>query len=94
MSGGKFDYIQYRIFQVADELDQYIRNCISCVPDENDYSPGYSPEVIDRFKQCERTLRVAATMLHRVDWLASGDDSEESFHERWYEELNKLTQET
>jgi hypothetical protein len=28
-------------------------------------------------------------MAQRVDWLISGDDGEESFHQRWKEELGE-----
>lgn len=92
MSGGHFDYIQYRIEQVADQVEAYIRRCEEAEPAEPDefgYKLGYSPETISKFKECEKTLRKAADMLHRIDWLASGDDGEETFHERWEEDLNE-----
>ena len=93
MSGGHFDYVQYRIEQAADDVEQYIRRCYGEIGDENDgyvFEPGYSDETMARFKLCEQTLRLAALMLQRVDWLASGDDGEECFHSRWDEEMSKL----
>lgn len=89
MSGGKFDYVQYRIYQAADELEQYIRRCESDEVDEWGYKPTYTEETILKFHECEQMLRKASTMLDRIDWLASGDDSEESFHERLIEDLSK-----
>lgn len=89
MSGGHFDYIQYRIEQAADEVEQYIRKCESTETDEYGYREEYSPETIAKFRECESTLRRAAAMLQRVDWLASGDDGEDCFHTRWEEEVPK-----
>jgi len=90
MSGGEFDYVQYRIEQAADELESYIRRCESEEVDEYGYKPGYKEETLAKFRECEQTLRRSAVMLHRVDWLASGDDGEEDFHRRWAEDLAKL----
>jgi len=33
-------------------------------------------------------LELAGIYLQRIDWLVSGDDSEESFHERLQEDLS------
>lgn len=87
MSGGYFDYIQYRIGQAADEVNSYIRRCESGEKDEFGYGPEYKRETIEKFRECEHTLRRASEMLQRVDWLASGDDGEDSFHKRWSEEV-------
>jgi hypothetical protein len=80
MSGGHFDYIQYRISQAADEVCQYIRRCESDERDEYGYKPEFSKETLEKFRECELTLRRASVMLHRVDYLASGDDGEDQFH--------------
>ena len=87
MSGGYFDYVQYRITQAADEVDQYIRRCESDDTDEYGYKPEYSDETIAKFRECEKTLRRAGEMLQRVDWLVSGDDGEECFHRQWAENV-------
>ena len=47
----------------------------------------YSKKTIDRLKEAEHTLRQAADMAQRADWLLSGDDGEDEFHERWQEEV-------
>jgi len=88
MSGGHFDYIQYRIGQAADEVEQEILN-----NDKNNewgHCNGFSKETLTKFKQCEQTLRLAEEMLQRVDWLISGDDSEETFHIRWKEKIESI----
>ena len=44
---------------------------------------GFSSETLHRFKDTVKALRRAEAMVQRVDWLVSGDDSEETFHELW-----------
>lgn len=57
--------------------------------DEDD-STAYSPETIAKFKETIVALRTAAVMAKRVDFLLAGDDGEETFHERWEQELTQL----
>lgn len=77
MSGGKFDYVQYRIDEAAEDLSKYSKR----------FKKSYESKTLDKLRECEITLRRAAAMLQRVDWLLSGDDGEESFHERWKDEV-------
>lgn len=78
MSGGHFDYIQFQIDDSANKIDWLLKNY------------DYPPEVIEKIKEAQVTLRKAATMLNRVDWLVSGDDGNETFLKRWDEDLSKL----
>jgi hypothetical protein len=90
MSGGYFDYIQYKIAEASETLQKYLDRCDCPEVDEEGnrlYLPDYSPETIAKFKECELTLRRAAAMLHSADWLISADDCESSFHSRWAEEV-------
>ena len=50
----------------------------------------YSKETIKEFKKGLAILRKAYVYAQRIDWLLSGDDKEESFHERLKEELDNL----
>lgn len=50
----------------------------------------YSDEVIEKFKEGVKILRKAQIYAHRIDYLLSSDDGEESFLERLKEELEKL----
>lgn len=81
MSGGHFYYEQSRIRDIADEVERLI-----------EWNPrvGYrfSEETITEFKKGLEILRKAYIYAQRIDWLVSGDDSEESFHKRLKEELN------
>lgn len=90
MSGGYFDYKQYEIENIADELEHLILDNDSEEKDEWGYSKGrhYSTETIEQFKIGLEHLRKAQIYLHRIDWLLSSDDDENSFHERLFEKLN------
>jgi hypothetical protein len=50
----------------------------------------YPVEVIEEFKKGLLLLRQAQIYAHRIDWLISGDDGEESFLSRLKEDLEKL----
>ena len=50
----------------------------------------YSKETIKEFKKGLAILKKAYIYAQRIDWLLSGDDGEESFHERLKEELDNL----
>jgi len=108
MSGGAFDYKQWHIEQIADDVEKLIeKNGREKTREElkeegwrNDdwyekypedlYHYKYPDEVIERFKEGMKALRVAAVYAQRIDWLLSGDDGEESFLERLKEELGEL----
>lgn len=58
-----------------------------------DYYPDYSKETLQEFKNAIKILKQAEIYAQRIDWLISGDDSEETFHERLKKELNELKNE-
>jgi len=88
MSGGHFDYQQYSLEDMADEIRSLI--ALNESPTFNK-EEKYSAETIAKFLEADKTLRIAAVMVQRIDWLVSGDDGEESFHVRWSEDIKSLT---
>lgn len=83
MSGGHFDYDQYKIGKIADWVeDEILRTHV--------WEPVWEQETVERFKEAVLTLRRAQIMAHRIDWLLSGDDGEETFAVRWQADLDKL----
>lgn len=88
MSGGHFDYIQFRIAEIVESIRGEIANNESTDKDEYGEERGrhYPPEVIERFEIAARTMDRAMRMATRVDWLLSADDGEDSFLRRWKEE--------
>ena len=89
MSGGHFDYAQYRINDIAADIDELIARNDDVELDEYGEPNGraLSPKTIERFREAAHELRRAAEMAQRVDWLISGDDGEDSFHRRWNESV-------
>lgn len=108
MSGGHFNYDQYKIGYIADSIEEEIeRNGREKTreeikqeswrtPDwyeqypEDKFHYEYPPEVIEQFKIAVRKLREAQIYAHRIDWLISADDGEESFLRRLKDDLNNL----
>ena len=92
MSGGHFQYKQWEISNIADEVEQLILTNDSEEKDEWGDRKGYhyTPETIEEFKKGLVLLRQAYVYAQRIDWLVSGDDGEDSFHRRLKIELEKL----
>lgn len=92
MSGGHFDYDQYKIGYISES----IRDVIYYNNDEtlNEWGDkkgrGYSDETIQKFKEAVFYLELAEIYAQRIDWLLSGDDGEESFHKRLDNEIRNL----
>jgi predicted house-cleaning noncanonical NTP pyrophosphatase (MazG superfamily) len=107
MSGGHFDYDQYKIGYMADSIESLIekngrKKTMEELKDENwrgsDWYEKYPEdlchykypdEVIEEFKKGVELLKLAQIYAHRIDWLVSGDDGNESFLKRLKEDLNK-----
>lgn len=77
MSGGHFDYHQYRIREIAESVEDIIQNY------------KYPPEVLEKIKEGLDALKKAEIYTQRIDWLVSGDDGPETFLRRLKEDLNK-----
>jgi hypothetical protein len=98
MSGGHFDYNQYRIDEIADSIEHELniqgkeKDKRDIWGDEDTHYYTYPEEVQEKIKEGIEILRKAAIYAQRIDWLLSGDDGEESFLERLAEDLQKLTQ--
>ena len=90
MSGGHFDYQQYRLNDIAEMIDELATSNYDETIDEFGNKRGrfYKTETILRFIEARDALQRAGKMVQRIDWLVSGDDGEESFHARWAEEVD------
>lgn len=84
MSGGHFQYKQYDLGYIADEIRDLIEHNGSDELDQWGYKAHaeYTAETIAEFKQAVYFLEMAKLYTHRIDWLVSGDDGEDSFHTR------------
>ena len=107
MSGGAFDYNQYRIRDISEEIDSIIRKQGKVIPKserweseeylrqhpEEGYYYKYPDDILQSFKDGYKALRIAEIYAQRINWLLSDDDGEESFRERLKEELELLENE-
>jgi hypothetical protein len=94
MSGGHFDYNQYQIQEIAESIEHLIDHNISGYLDDNGQEQDrFTKETIEEFEKAVDILRKAFVYTKRIDWLVSGDDGEDTFHERLKEDLDKLTNE-
>lgn len=87
MSGGAFNYNDYHITGIADQIEEFIRDN----EDRSEYR--YSEATIQRFREAVKLLREAGVYVHRIDWLVSGDDGEDTFHKRLERDLERLKEE-
>ena len=91
MSGGRFDYLQYRFSEIIEAIEQEIRDNNAEPREEDWFFPHeYSEETIEKFKEGIKFIKIAQVYAQRIDWLLSSDDGEETFHERLAEDLKKL----
>lgn len=89
MSGGHFQYNQHKMKDIRDDIEQIIIDNDNQNVDKWNTVIGYgfSPEVIEKFKEAIKFLDIAYIYAHRIDWLVSGDDGEEQFLKRLADEL-------
>lgn len=105
MSGGHFNYQQYRINDIADSIEQEVIESGKPIPEsrwdywdrqhykehpEDAVNYAYPESILRRFEEAVYALKKADIYAQRVDWLLSGDDGEESFEKRLKEELAEL----
>jgi hypothetical protein len=107
MSGGRFDYQQYNINDIADSIERELnrqgkpkdgedlgwnKEYYETYPEELFY-PTYPEEISKKFEEAVKILKTASIYTQRIDWYLSGDDGEESFLRRLEEELKELEDE-
>jgi hypothetical protein len=86
MSGGAFNYLQFRLSEVVDIIEKEIEtNHITKKGFE--YPKDFNEKTIEEFKTGIQVIKAAQIYMQRIDWLLSGDDSEDSFHQRLEKDL-------
>ena len=69
---------------IASRIEQDIEQ------NDNEDSYNFSEKTIAEFKMAISLLKMAEVYAQRIDWLMSGDDGEDTFHERLFEDMGKL----
>lgn len=92
MSGGHFGYEQYKIGQIADDIQLLIDTNASTEKNScgDPIGRDYPPEVVDKFREAVKVLRMAHVYAQRIDWLVSDDDGPNSFLARLEEDLKDV----
>jgi hypothetical protein len=85
MSGGYFKYEQFKLQQIADDIEQIIVE-----NDEAEWDYKFKPETLYELETAVNLLRRAYIYVQRIDYLVSSDDSEAAFLQRLNEQLAKL----
>ncbi len=89
MSGGYFEYSQYRIQYIIESLEEYMVE-----GDQSDpaWEKGEEPseEVLDEFRKGIKILKQAYVYADRIDRLLSGDNGNETFLHYLNQELKEL----
>lgn len=103
MSGGHFSYLQQRFeWEIIEPIEELIANSgrektkEELKDDYNWYSGEedkfhykYPDDIIAEFKNAIHYLKMAQIYTQRIDWMVSGDDSEDSFRQRLKEDLEE-----
>lgn len=95
MSGGTFDYLQYRLEEAVDRIQEEIDNNNIKPEWYNAYNVQYwngyrwTDDTIAEFKKGIELIQKAKIYMQRIDWLLAEDDGEETFHKRLKEDLEK-----
>ncbi len=80
MSGGNLDYFYSRFDEPLEKISKEIKWGKN----------KWSPEVLLEFQNALKCLKIAQVYSHDVEWLLSGDYSDDSFLESIKEELEEL----
>ena len=95
MSGGHFDYLQFRISEIVDRIERVIAKNVDGetsrrLDEEGEWHYSFKEETLTEFRNGIAALKKAFVYAHRIDWLISGDDGEDGFHIRLKKELEEL----
>ena len=95
MSGGAFEYKQYKIQDLIEDMENLLVRLDKEPIDsfECDSLKRYvddSELFKNKIKENIGYLKRAYIFTQRIDWFISGDDCEENFYERLKEEIEKL----
>lgn len=89
MSGGTFDYDQFKIVLIHETIESYINK----QGKETGYGGTYEtfePEVLKRLEDAIKCLKMAYVYAQRVDYLLAGDYGQEIFLKSLESDLLKL----
>jgi hypothetical protein len=92
MSGGHFNYDQYKITQLVEDIKVLILTNNSQEKDQwgDPMGRNYPPEVIEKFVEAVLILKTAFAYAHCIDYLVCGDTGPDSFLQHLERELKGI----
>jgi hypothetical protein len=98
MSGGYFNYENYKIDEIADQVERLINAAekgasgdeSDATEWEKDLFANGSTELKAALRDASICLLKAACYAKRLDWLLAGDDGEETFLKKLNEQLKNI----
>ena len=106
MSGGFFNYNQYKIREIYEEIQQTLdkqgkekskedliyfdKEYLKKYPEEK-FEYTYREDIQQIFKDAIKALKIAEIYAQRIDWYLSGDDGEDSLASRLKSDLDELS---
>ena len=103
MSGGAFDYNQYKIREIWEDIQEKLdrqgkekpkeeiwlsKEYLDRYPEERYYTV-YPEKVQKIFRDGVEALKIAEIYTQRIDWYLSDDDGEDNLIKRLKEDLNQ-----
>jgi len=85
MSGGMWDYGQHKIDYIVDDL----KSTIDSFDDRDEWMEEVPPDIRADTIILHNTLAMCFTVMKRLDWYYSSDDSEETYRERIKEDTDE-----
>jgi hypothetical protein len=92
MSGGHWNYLQNRLTEVYQDLEEWVEKNGSHERDDWDdlKYESYNPDTVRALLLAAKLTRLVQAAITRADYLYCGDDSEESFLKKWEQELGPV----
>lgn len=84
MSGGEFDYTQYQMGNTARQIEEMLGKR------DDEFYGHIRDDTRLKFQEAILMLKKAEIAVQRIDWFVSGDDGEDTFHERWGKDYQEL----
>jgi len=88
MSGGTFDYIDYQLKILIDEMTDIKNEQFNFIKDDNDID-----FVMKLYNDTIKQLELNHIILHRLDLYLAGDDRYDTFIEKLYHDLMTIKNE-
>lgn len=80
MSGGHFNYLQYNVSQLADDIKAESIKYSSDSDDNEEYKwKKFPDEILKEMKSLSRDLERNYERVHNLDWFLSGDYGEDTY---------------